>query len=234
MTKLIRQIGIAVWVVVALGLAACSKEPQERADFIQLLQTRMLDKPGLSMPRLNDQEKKKLGDYLPQFEVMSDFHRSMNESVLGKTPPLLKERGVKTIADIMKRRDEVAALRDVLGGYRAALDAVQAKADAAHAALKQPDDLKLVYDKVYAKSVTVPSNTYRDTFPLMDKGISTALELADYLKQNESKLTVNGMLIETQDPIILKEVDAKLAAMNQHNKNLTEALRNFNGMVYGK
>ena len=65
-----------------LVLAACgSKEPEQRAAFTQFLQTRIVDKPGVRVPKLTEEEKKSFGDYAAQYAVITDFNAAMDASV---------------------------------------------------------------------------------------------------------------------------------------------------------
>jgi hypothetical protein len=60
---------------------------------------------------------------------------------------VMAKGALRSIADLTARPDDLKAAKDGLTGPRAALDQQLAKSDAAHAQLKQPDDLKQVCDK---------------------------------------------------------------------------------------
>lgn len=54
-----------VWIVIAtIVLAGCgANDGQQRAAFISFLQTRIVDKPGIHVPRLTDDERERLRCY---------------------------------------------------------------------------------------------------------------------------------------------------------------------------
>lgn len=54
-----------VWLAAAL-LAGCSQEPKQRAAFISFLQTRILDRPGATIPLLGKEDREQLGVRLLQ------------------------------------------------------------------------------------------------------------------------------------------------------------------------
>lgn len=148
-----------------LVLAACgSKEPEQRAAFTQFLQTRIVDKPGVRVPKLTEKEKKSFGDYASHYAMISDFNAAMDASVkpMGN---LMQKGAVRSLNDVIARRDDIKTVQAALKDMGEALGNEQAKADAARAQLKQPDDLKAVYDKAYAKTVTVPADTFHEVLP---------------------------------------------------------------------
>jgi hypothetical protein len=75
-----------VLVALALvGLTGCEdKEAQQRKAFIEFLQTRILDQPGTRAPQLTDAQIERFGDYTKQYVIISDFHKTMDNSVSGQ------------------------------------------------------------------------------------------------------------------------------------------------------
>ena len=139
-----------------LMLAACgNQEPEQRAAFTQFLQTRIVDKPGVRVPQVTDEEKKSFGDYAAHYAVITDFNSGMDASVK-PLPGIMQKGAVRSLNDIVTRRDDIKAVQASLNEMGEALLAQRAKADTAHAQLKQPDDLKAVYDKAYEKTVSLP------------------------------------------------------------------------------
>lgn len=63
-----------------MGLAGCSSEQGERKAFIEFLQTRIVDQPGLRVPKLTADEEKSLGQYSAQYAVIGDFNDRMGQA----------------------------------------------------------------------------------------------------------------------------------------------------------
>ncbi|SDJ13706.1 Protein of unknown function [Variovorax sp. OV700] len=226
----------ALWLCLAFSvlLAACgSKEAEQRTAFIGFLQTRVLDKPGLRVPALTADEKASFGDYAQHYAVIADFNEGMNKSVGQPMSQVMAKGALRSVADLASRRDDLKAAKDGLGGLRTALDKELAKADAAHAGLKQPDDLKQVYDKAYEKTVAAPAATFKEVFPALDSVFDGALAVGDYLEKNKSKIQVSGASMTVSDPAVQAELNKMLQDLNGHSKAINAAQTKMQAMVRG-
>ena len=66
---------IAAFVAVGLGLTACGDdEAAQRKTFIEFLQTRIIDKPGVHVPKLDSELEGKLGVYAKHYALIANFH----------------------------------------------------------------------------------------------------------------------------------------------------------------
>ena len=212
-----------VWLAAAL-LAGCSQEPKQRAAFIDFLQTRILDKKSGVVPILTKQDKETLGDdYAKQYAVIQDFHEALNDTVSKPASDLLSKGSFNSIGDIVNRRADLKTMQDALKQLRTALDVNLAKADAAHAAMKQPDDLKAVYDKAYDRSVAVPAAAFKDTFPAIDGMFDSVNQVADYLEKHRSDVKISGAMMEVNNPKIQAELQALLTQLNNQGRAVNDA-----------
>lgn len=73
-----------------------------------------------------------------------------------------------TIGVLMIRPADLDVAAAEMSAMRKAFDAALAKADTAHATLKQPDELKVVFDKAYELTVTAAAKDMKEIFPLME------------------------------------------------------------------
>ena len=235
MRTFIQRMG-ALSLVLAFGLvlAACgNKEAEQRTAFIEFLQTRVLDKPGLRVPSPSEEQKKSFGDYAQHYAVITDFNEGMNKSVSQPMGEVMAKGALRSIADLSSRRDDLKAAKDGLAGLRSALDQQLAKADAARAQLKQPDDLKQVYDKAYEKTVAAPAATFKDVFPALDTVFDGALAVGDYLQQNKSKIQISGASVTVTDPAVQAELNKMLQNLNGQSTAINAAQRKMQAMVRG-
>src|SRR3954466_16238353 len=79
--------GFALAAVVTLALltAACGdNEPEQRKAFITFLQTRIVDKPGVHVPKLTDDELGRFGPYAAHYNVIRDFTSNPEMEGIGK------------------------------------------------------------------------------------------------------------------------------------------------------
>jgi len=235
MRTFIQRLGaMSLLVAFSLALVACgNKEAEQRKAFISFLQTRVLDKPGLRVPVPTAEEKASFGDYAQHYAVITDFNEGMNKSVSQPMTQIMAKGALRSIADLPARRDDLKAAKDGLTGLRTALDQQSARADAAHAQLKQPDDLKQVYDKAYAKTVTTPSATFKEVFPALDTVFDSALAIGDFMEKNKSKIQISGSSVAVTDPAVQAELNKMLQQLNGQSAAINAAQQKMQAVVRG-
>ncbi|MNS93894.1 hypothetical protein D3C72_1280920 [compost metagenome] len=217
-----------------LMLAACGdKEPEQRAAFTQFLQTRIVDKPGVRVPKLTDDETKAFGDYAAQYAVITDFNAGMDASVKPLSG-IMQKGAMRSLGDIVSRRDDLKTVKAALADMGEALKAQQAKADAAHAQLKQPADLKPVYDKAYEKTVSLPADTFRDVLPQLNATFDSSLKIADYVEANKAKIEITGPVVKVSDPAVQAELNQLLQDLNAQAKNVQQAQTRMQALMLGR
>ncbi|KQQ60272.1 hypothetical protein ASF84_06125 [Pseudomonas sp. Leaf127] len=217
-----------------LVLAACGNdEPEQRAAFTQFLQTRIVDKPGVRVPQLTPEESKSFGDYTRHYAVITDFNGAMDTTVkpLGE---LVQKGAMRSVADVIARRDDIKAIQTGLNDMGVQLKAQQAKADTAHAQLKQPDDLKGVYDKAYDKTVSVPANTLLDVLPQINGTLDGSLKVADYINAHKDQIDINGPVVTVKDPKVQAELNTLLQNLNEQAKTVQQAQVRLQSVMLGK
>ncbi len=235
MRNFVQRFGaLSLLLAFSFALVACgNNEAEQRKAFTTYLQTRVLDKPGIHVPKPTAEEKASFGDYAQHYAVITDFNEGMNQSVSQPMTQIMAKGGLRSIGDLVSRRDDIKSAKDGLGGLRTALDQQTAKADAARAQLKQPDDLKQVYDKAYDKTVTVPSATFKEVFPALDSVFDSALAIGSYIEQNKSKIQVSGSTISVTDPAVQAELNKMLQQLNGQSSAINAAQRKMQAMVRG-
>ena len=227
---------LTAFALLALGLAlsACgNKEAEERAAFIAFLRTRILDKPGVRVPRPTEAEKASFGDYAQQYAVITDFNAGMDKSISQPMSAIIAKGSLRSIGDVVTRRDDVQTARDALIAVRGALDEQLAKAEAARAGFKQPDDVKAVFDKAYERTVRTPASTVKEVFPAVDAVFGQALELADFIKQNSGKIEISGSSIQVRDPAVQARLNDMLQRLNSQSSAINAAQRKLQAVLRG-
>lgn len=221
-------------VALPLMLAACGdKEPEQRAAFTQFLQTRIIDKPGVRVPQLTDEERKSFGDYAAQYAVITDFNAGMDASVKPLSG-ILQKGAMRSLNDIVTRRDDLKTVQTGLNDMHAALKEQQAKADAARAQLKQPEDLKAVYDKAYEKTVSLPADTFRDVLPQLNATFDSSLKIADYVEAHKAQIEISGPIVKVKDAAVQAELNQLLQDLNTQAKNVQQAQTRLQAVMLGR
>lgn len=231
----IKRLGLfATLGLLMLGLAACGdKEPEQRKAFIDFLQTRIIDKPGVHLAQPSSTETDSFGDYAKQYAVITDFNKGMDESVAGKMQGALAAGAIRSLGDLVSRRNDLDNARATFRQMSTALDADLAAADAAHAQLKQPDDLRAVYDKAYDRLVTGPAKAFREIIPTADAVMSTGLKLSDYLAQHQAQIKISGSTIQVSDAKIQGELNTLVQGLNAQAQGIAVAQNKLRSVMYG-
>jgi len=225
---------VALIAALPLVLAACGdKEPEQRAAFTQFLQTRIVDKPGVRVPKLTDEEKKSFGDYAAQYAVITDFNAGMDASVKPLSG-IMQKGAMRSLNDIVSRRDDLKTVQAALNDMNTSLKEQQAKADAARAQLKQPEDLKVVYDKAYEKTVSLPADTFRDVLPQLNATFDRSLKIADYVEAHKSQIEISGPIVKVKDPAVQDELNKLLQDLNTQAKQVQQAQTRLQAVMLGR
>jgi hypothetical protein len=220
--------------LLATGLGACGdKEPEQRKTFITFLQTRILDKQGVHVPSLTDDEKSSFGPYADHYMVIGDFNRDMNKVLTGPYK-IAQTNAPRNMQELVARRADVKAMAEAMGHAGDDGRKLLADADAKRAALKQPDDLKPVYAAAYKRDVTAPAEAFLATIPVAVEGLNKSLALADYLEAHRTTVKVNGASIQTADKKANAEINQLMNAMNAQNQKLNEARRALQAATEGR
>lgn len=206
-----------------LALAACgNREPQERAAFIELLQSRIATGSLAPVGALSEAEKDAVGRYDDAYEVIVDFQSAMAKAAVTLRPILAAER-IQSVDDIVRRREALLAARKTLADSAGALQDAKARADRARSGLELAPDLAPVYDGVYDEAVTAPAAELMDAAARMDTVARDALGIADFVAANEAEITLEDGLAKVATPSLQHELNLRLQGLNAQSPALEAA-----------
>jgi hypothetical protein len=221
-------------IALPLALVACgSSEPDQRTAFKQFLQTRIVDKPGVHVPKLTPDESKSFGEYATHYAVITDFNSSMDASVK-PLASLVQKSTVRSLGEVVSRREDFRAVQSGLNDMAVQLKAQQAKADSAHTQLKQPEDLKGVYDSAYDRTVSVPANTFLSVVPQINSTLDASLKVADYLDAHKAQIEINGPVVKVKDAKVQAELNALLQDLNAQAQTVQKAQARLQTVMLGR
>ena len=228
-----RLFTLAAIVVLAASAAGCDNEPTQRKAFIAFLQTRIIDKPGLHVPHLTPEEQKSFGDYAKQYAIITDFNDGLDKSVAQPMTEAINRGAIRSLNDIVARHADFIAARDGIAQLRAAIDKQLAAADAARAALKQPDDLKAVFDKAYERDVTTPAKAFQEVFPDLLQALNAVIDLGDFIEQHKDKVSINGSILQTTDASLQPQLQTLMNAVIAKNEAIAKAQEHLRSVMNG-
>lgn len=226
---------LAAIAIATLFLAGCGgNREQQRTAFIEFLQTRVLDKPGVHVPKLSDEDRSRFGPYADDFAIITDFNKAMDQSVSPKMSAAMSAGSISSLGDVVANRAKLQTAKEGIAAMGGALDKTLAQADAARAKLDQPADLKPVYDKAYDRLVTQPATAFKGIVPVMDTVLGQAIDLGKYLDEHRASVRVSGPMVETGDPALQSAINEKLRALQANQQAVQAAQTRMREVIYGK
>ena len=230
-----RGFALAGIVLLALSAAACGdKEPEQRKAFIEFLQTRIVDKPGVRVPRLSDEEVKKFGPYAGHFNVMRGFTDNPEMTGIAKQMQEVTKRvSITSIQGLIDNRGALRSVKDDLGKLTVAMNRVLADTLKERDGLKQPDDLKAIYDKVFEKNVLAPARSFNEIVPMVVGIAEAGLKLADFIDANRGKVTMQGTMVSGKDAKTQRELDILVKNLAAQAPSFQDAQRRLRIVLLG-
>ena len=140
----------------------------------------------------------------------------------------------RSMPDMMARRADLATLRESSVVLRKNVDAEVSRAEVQRAALKQPADLKLVYDKACARTVSDPAKVIKETMPRVEDMLLSAEKLAIFFGEHKDAITFRGSVMEVRDPKPLAEANLLMTQVNEKSSEVMDAQRKMTSQVTGK
>ena len=226
---------LAALVTLALGLAGCfGQEPAQRKAFIEFLQNRIINKPGLHIPIMSDQDVANFGPYADQYRIMNGFHHRLNAAISTDFARAMQIGSPRSLDELVQHRAMLPIVRQGMTKMKTEIDKALAEADAAHMALKQPPDLKAVYDEAYDHMVTKPANVFREIIPIMESGLPVIEKIAAFLDEHRSAIEYRGGMPFTRDASLRPQLDALMQEGAKVAEASAEGKRKLRAMAEGK
>jgi hypothetical protein len=225
-----RTAGVAVFILLAAGLAACGdSEPDQRKAFIAFLQE-VNQRMGVHFLIPKPDEQKAFGAYLHDYTVIADYSKDFGALMI-EYETNMKKLGVgpdnqsRTLEQMMTRRPTYPAVKEETARLIQAIETVVAKANPGRSALRQPDDLKAIYDKAFDKLITTPTRAVIISEKALVEFIDSSARVVDYINDHRAKITLSGTQVQTNDSRIRTELGALFAAQKEASKHFQDAQR---------
>jgi len=220
----------AVHILFAAMLVACSNnEADQRKAFVGFLQD-INGRPGVHFLVPSPDDAKALGPYLQHYAIILDYDKDMKIRMDDFVAQIMKlgygpTSSPRTIEQMAAAPQDLVLAKDAVGKMEQGIETRLAKVKADRNALKQPDDLKAVYDKTFDKLVTAPTLAMEKSAKALDVAIDASIKLADYINSHRNKLAVTGMRIEAKDQRTLDELKPLLKAHQDAGESFGAAQR---------
>jgi hypothetical protein len=214
-----------------------NSEADQRKAFIAFLQD-INSRPGAHLLVPNATDEKAFGTYLPHYAIILDFNKDMKVSTDDFVAQLIKlgygpNPSSRSIEQMAAAPADLTAAKETIGKLAQAIDTRLAKANADRGALKQPDDLKAVYDKTFDRLVTAPAVAFDTSAKALGTGIDATLTLVTYINAHRAKLVVSGMQIQAKDQRTLDEITPLMKAYQDAGERFVAAQRQSAAVLGG-
>lgn len=208
----------------ALPLVGCrDNEPERRAAFIEFLDTKIVNKKGVSLPELTDAEKNAFGDYADHYAILQRFQKTMSEEAASNAREMLALAELEDLAAVAEEERSLRKAASEAEKLRARVLELRAKADAGKAKLAQPEDLVRAYSAAYGKIVTAPAEASAAAFDAVGKVFEATLALLDFINAHSRDLEISGKSINVRNPALMGELNEKLDAVRGRASALRKA-----------
>ena len=228
----LRRITLSLLLTMALSACGNSDAAQQRA-FIAFLQTRIIDKPGLHVPRPTPEEAKAWPNYAAQYAIIMDFNDGVSQHVTTPMKQAIAGGAVTSLQDLVSRRGDLVVMRRGMGEIRTALNRQFATAEAAHAALSQPAELKAAFDAAYQRDVAGPAQAFQQALPVADDALAASIDVGNFLAQHSRQVVLDGAQVQVNDSALRQELGARLATMNAKAQAAQAAQQRLQSLVRG-
>ena len=231
--RTLSRLGIPA-VLIVFALFGCGdNEAMQRKAFIEFLQSRIVAKPGIHVPKLTADETAAFGDYAKHYAVIADFNTGLDREVSKPLHQAVAAGAPRSLEDAVGRRQDIATILGGMAAINAALDRQLAIADAAHAALKQPEDLKPVYDAAYDRDVTQPAKAFAEIFPDAAGAMKDFLEFADFVEQHHGAIRIQGSQIQVTDAALQPPLKKMIDGLSGRQEGIQKAQERLRELAYG-
>jgi hypothetical protein len=230
-----RAFALAGALVLALATGGCiDSEPQQRRAFIAFLKTRVIDKPGLHIPILSDKDVADFGPYADHYRIMNGFHHKLDASISKDLARAMQIGTPRSLEDLRDHRAILPVLKAGMVNMKSELAKAEADADTARKALKQPPDLKAVFDIAYDHMVITPAKVFRELAPLIQGMLPAIEDLAAYLDEHRDTIAFRGGSPVVSDPATRATLTALMDAAGKAAQASEEGKRKLRAMAEGK
>ncbi len=212
-----------VALLLALQITGCGdKEPEQRKAFIDFLQNTVM-RSGEHLPSLSEDQKQRFGNYTADYAIIYGFSQQVNKAVEEGIRPVVDSlSAIHVPQDYLARRDVLRQSSGSLNILFQQIQSAKSQADGSKTALKQPSELKGVYDKIYNNVVSQPANTLIPLLPSLLSLSQNVVQAGDFLQQQGTRVSFdnNGVQFPTQEQAgqynaIMSELATKIPALSQ-------------------
>lgn len=139
------------------------------------------------------------------------------------TPALDQINQIRTAQDYLNKRDALQQSVGALNLLGQQIQSAKSQADTARAALKQPDDLKAVYNQAYDKIVTAPANALMPAIPTTASFVQDLVQVGDFLQSQGNQVSFNNNGVQFRTAQQVAQYNTMMSNLVAKQQNLVNA-----------
>lgn len=229
-----RQLVWALAGVAFIFVSGCApSEEQQAKSFADFLDQRILDKPGLHVPALTDEERRSFGRFAEDYAVLSGFQAELNTAVKDYAAKLHTVPPRPSVGEIAKYKPDFVAARDFMMKIDRELDGALARAQAARAGLKQPELVASRFSQAFERMVVAPHKVARAIIPPTVNLLDAEIAIADFVAAHQADIVANSFVVEVNNPEVRKELQSLLDAYKAKVPELNTLREKVNSVMHG-
>ncbi|AXW86510.1 hypothetical protein AU509_05940 [Lonsdalea britannica] len=215
-----------IMVLMTLQLAACGdKDKEQRQAFNAFLQG-VEQEPGRQLPGLTDQQKQSFGRYAQDYAILTGFSQQLDQALAGSLTPMLEQVArIRVPQDYLTERENLRQSTGALNLLSQQTQTAKVQADNARHALKQPEDVQAVYNRVYERVVTKPATAVAAVVPVSLSFAQTLVQVGDYLQTQGAQVTFNGNGVQFQTQAQVDQYNGMMTQLSSQQQNLATILK---------
>lgn len=205
--------------VMMVSLSGCfDKEGDQRKAFSDFLQNTVM-RSGERLPALTTDQKKQFGPLVSDYAILYGFSTQINQAMdAGIRPVVDSVNAIREPQNYLTQRNALRQANGSLGVLSQQIQNARMQADSAHSTLKQPDDLRSVFDKAYQQVVTTPANAMQPLIPAAQTLTSQLVQVGDFIEQQGDRVgfVAGGIQFPTsQQASVYNSLVSPLAGQHQ-------------------
>lgn len=215
--------------VLALGmvfqLAACGdSEADQRKAFITVLQS-VPSQPGSVLPALNDDQKKRLGPFANDYAILTTFSQQLRQSMAVSLKPLLEHVSqIRVPQDYLTQRDGVRSAVGAINLLGQQVQAAKTQADSARRNLSQPQEVQVLYERVYSQVVSQPASALSNVVPSAATLAQQLAQVGDFLAAQGKQVTFVGNQVQFETAQQAARYNALITPLATQQRDLMNGL----------
>ena len=207
--------------------AACRRQEQEqRKAFVEFLESRVIAAADTDRVLMSAEVRKKVGNYGRHFDVIASYAKELGDidARLAGEKTRIAAYGPVAMDKLGSERARMEQLVAAFSRSAQQLDAVKARADAARAALKQPEDVQAVFDRAYAKEVSGYAAAIQALYAVQKDFYAEAVRMGVFLEKHRDKVHFRNKAVTIDDQALLTEYNALQKALQEKARTMQDAL----------